>query len=100
MRALGRGYGVAGDGSVAPAPSHRPPRRPGLGYASGSMPLHQIVGAVLVVVGIADAAVGHLFVAPRVPDPTKRLVVKVAFAISGIGISGTGLALFRGFIPV
>lgn len=64
------------------------------------MALQQVVGAILIVVGLADTAIGHFVVAPRVTDSTKQLIVKIAFAISGIGISGTGLAVFRGFIPL
>ena len=64
------------------------------------MPVHQIVGLVLIAIGIADTAVGHLLVAPRVPDPTKRSVVKIAFAISGLGIVLVVVALFTGRIQL
>jgi hypothetical protein len=64
------------------------------------MPVHQIVGLVLIAVGMADTAIGHLFVAPRIPDVTKRSVVKIAFSISGIGIVGVGVGLFTGHIQV
>ena len=64
------------------------------------MPVHQLVGLVLIAVGMADTAVGHLLVAPRVPDQTKRSVVKIAFSISGVGIVGVGVALFTGRIQL
>ncbi len=62
------------------------------------MPQHQLIGLVLFAVGIVDSAIGHLFVAPRIPDPKKRQLLKVAFSISGVGISGLGLALYKGLI--
>jgi hypothetical protein len=63
-----------------------------------TMPQQQLIGLILFAVGIVDAAVGHLFVAPRIPDEAKRNLMKVAFTISGVGISGLGLALYKGLI--
>ena len=63
------------------------------------MPQHQLIGLVLFAVGIVDTAIGHLLVAPRIPDEGKRKLLKVAFAISGVGISGVGLAIYKGLIP-
>lgn len=62
------------------------------------MPQHQIIGLVLFALGIVDTAIGHLVVAPRVPAPRTRAMIKVAFALSGIGISGVGLALYKGLL--
>jgi hypothetical protein len=62
------------------------------------MPPQQLFGIVLIGIGIADTAVGHLLVAPRVADEKKRGIVKLAFAISGIGIVGLGLALYQGLL--
>ena len=63
-----------------------------------AMPQQQTIGLILFAVGIVDSAVGHWLVAPRIPDESKRNLVKVAFTISGIGICGLGLALYKGLI--
>jgi energy-converting hydrogenase Eha subunit E len=61
---------------------------------------HQVVGAILVVVGAIDTAIGHLFVAPRVPDEAKRNLIKVAFSASGVVLVGLGLAFYLGAIAL
>jgi hypothetical protein len=62
------------------------------------MPTYQIIGLGMFALGIVDTAIGHLLIAPRVADPRTRMVIKVAFAISGVGISGVGLALYKGLL--
>ena len=64
------------------------------------MPVPQRVGLILIGVGIVDTAVGHLVVAPRIPDQMKRSIVKMAFSLSGIGIVAVGVGLFSGHIKV
>jgi hypothetical protein len=64
----------------------------------GAMPQQQLIGLILFGVGIVDSLVGHLLVAPRIPDESKRNLVKIAFSISGVGICGLGLALYKGLI--
>jgi hypothetical protein len=64
------------------------------------VPQHQIIGLVVFGVGIVDACIGHLLIAPRVPDEKKRNILKVAFSISGVAIASLGLALYKGLIPL
>ena len=58
------------------------------------------MGLVFFALGIVDAGIGHLLIAPRIKDETKRTVVKVSFTISGIGISVLGLLIYKGIIPL
>jgi hypothetical protein len=62
------------------------------------MPQQQLVGLILFAVGIVDSAVGHWFVVPRVADEFKRNLLKMAFTISGVGICGLGLAVYKNLI--
>lgn len=64
------------------------------------MPQQQLIGLVLFAAGIVDATIGHLLVAPRVPDEKKRNILKVAFTMSGVGISALGLAIYKGLLPL
>lgn len=64
------------------------------------MPQHQIIGLIVFGVGIVDACIGHLLIAPRVPDENKRKILKIAFSISGVGIASLGLAVYKGLIPI
>lgn len=49
---------------------------------------------------VVDTAVGHLLVAPRVSDPQKRTVLRVAFTMSGLGIAAVGFAVYGGMIAL
>lgn len=62
------------------------------------MPQQQLVGLALLALAIADTAVGHLVIAPRVADERKRQVLRIAFSISGLGIAALGVAVYRGLL--
>ena len=64
------------------------------------MPLQQIVGLALFAVAVADTAIGHLLIVPRVADERKRQVLRVAFAVSGVCIAALGVAVYKGLIPL
>jgi hypothetical protein len=64
------------------------------------MPQQQLFGIIIMGIGIADTAIGHLVVVPRVSDPHKRLILKVAFSISGVMICALGLVVYKGMIPL
>lgn len=64
------------------------------------MPQQQIVGLALFALAVADTAIGHLLIVPRVADEQKRQVLRVAFAISGVCIAGLGVAVYKGLIPL
>lgn len=58
----------------------------------------QIVGLSLFAIAVADTAIGHLVVVPRVADEQKRMILRVAFAVSGVCIAALGLAVYRGIL--
>lgn len=62
------------------------------------MPQHQLIGIVLLVVAVADTAVGQLFVAPRIADEQKRTTLRVVFVGSGIFIAGLGYCFYAGLV--
>jgi len=64
------------------------------------MPQNQLIGLLVMGVGAIDAGIGHLMIAPRVPDESKRKIIKIAFTISGLAIGSIGLAIFTGRIPI
>ena len=64
------------------------------------MPQHQIIGLVLMAVAVVDTSLGHLLIAPRIPDAAKRAILKVAFSVSGVVIAGVGLAIYKGIIAL
>jgi hypothetical protein len=61
----------------------------------GRMTQQQIVGLALVAIAAADTAVGHLLIAPRVANEQKRLILRVAFVVSGLCIGALGLAVYK-----
>lgn len=64
------------------------------------MPQQQLVGLALFAVALADMALGHLVIAPRVADAKKRMILRVSFCVSGAGIAGVALAIYKGFLPL
>jgi hypothetical protein len=64
------------------------------------MPQNQIIGVVLMAVAVIDTTVGNLLILPRIPDPKKRGILRVAFAVSGIVIAGVGVAIYKGLIAL
>lgn len=64
------------------------------------MPQQQIVGLALFAIAIADTALGHLVIAPRVANEQKRKLLRVAFSISGASIAGLALAVYEGILPL
>jgi hypothetical protein len=59
------------------------------------MTQQQIVGLALVAIAVADTAVGHLLIAPRVANEQKRMILRIAFAVSGLCIAALGLAVYK-----
>lgn len=64
------------------------------------MPQQQLVGLALFAVAIADTALGHLVIAPRVADEQKRKILRIAFSVSGLGIAGVALAVYKGLLSL
>lgn len=58
----------------------------------------EIVGLVLVALGMVDTAIGHLLIVPRVKDAHKQLILRVSFALSGILIVALGVAVYKSWI--
>jgi hypothetical protein len=64
------------------------------------MPQHQLIGIVMLVIAVVDTAVGNLLVVPRVPDPSKKTMLRAAFGMSGVMIGGIGYAIYKGLITL
>jgi hypothetical protein len=64
------------------------------------MPQNQIVGLALMAVAVIDTTVGNLLILPRIPDPNKRRVLRVAFGASGVVIAGIGVAIYQGILAL
>jgi hypothetical protein len=62
------------------------------------MTQNQLVGIILLVVAVVDTAVGHLLVAPRIPDERKRNLLKVVFSATGACLGALGFALYLGLV--
>jgi hypothetical protein len=58
----------------------------------------QIVGLALLAIAAADTAVGHLVIVPRVANEQKRMILRVAFVVSGISIAALGLAVYASIL--
>lgn len=56
----------------------------------------QIVGIVLIGIGIMDPVFGFLVVGPRISDPGKRRTVTMALVASGLTMIGMGVAFISG----
>lgn len=57
---------------------------------------HQVIGVVLVVLGVLDPLLGVLLVAPRLPRPETRRTVILALVASGLIMMGLGTAFLGG----
>lgn len=64
------------------------------------MPQHQLIGLGVLALAVVDSAIGHLLVVPRVNDARKRMLLRVSFTISGLGIAAVGLAIYAGAIAL
>jgi hypothetical protein len=64
------------------------------------MPQPQIIGLALFAVAVADTALGHLVIAPRVADEQKRKILRLAVSVSGVAIAGLGLAVYAGILAL
>jgi hypothetical protein len=62
------------------------------------MTQQQLVGLALFAVAVVDTAVGHLVIVPRVANEQKRMILRVAFAVSGVCIAALGLAVYAGVL--
>ncbi|MFN7976473.1 MAG: hypothetical protein U0166_29750 [Acidobacteriota bacterium] len=60
------------------------------------MPQNQLVGMILIGVGVLDPILGFFVVAPRVPDPAKKKVVVGALLTSGALMVALGGAFLAG----
>ncbi len=66
----------------------------------GAVPQHQLIGLGILALAVVDSAIGHLLVVPRVSDARKRLILRVSFTISGLGIAAVALAVYVGAIAL
>lgn len=64
------------------------------------MTQQQVVGIALFAIAVADTALGQLVIVPRVADEHKRLVLRVAFVVSGLCIAALALAVYSGLLLV
>jgi hypothetical protein len=62
------------------------------------MTQQQIVGLGLFAIAVADTAIGHLVIVPRVASEQKRMILRVAFAVSGVCIAALALAVYAGIL--
>ncbi|MCE9634782.1 MAG: hypothetical protein K8T90_03665 [Planctomycetes bacterium] len=61
------------------------------------MQSHQIVGMVLIVAGVLDAAAA-MWVPSRIPDEGQRAIVRLALLSSGVVVVALGGLFFAGVI--
>lgn len=59
------------------------------------MESHQIVGLVLILVGISDPLVGLFIVGPRVPEESRKAVI-ISMVVGGIALISIGFAFLAG----
>jgi len=59
----------------------------------------QIVGLVLIGLGIAEPLMGRL-IAAQLPDASRQRLLRGAMTFSGIVLIGVGFALLRGWIAI
>lgn len=64
------------------------------------MPQHQLIGLGVLALAVVDSAIGHLLIVPRVNDARKRMLLRVSFTISGLGIAAVGFAIYSGAIAL
>jgi hypothetical protein len=64
------------------------------------MQQHQVIGLIVMALGVVDAVIGHALVAPRIPDESKRKTIKSAISVTSAGIVLLGLLFFTGRIPM
>ncbi len=62
------------------------------------METSQIIGVVLIVAGLLDAAMGRFVVGPRVQDPAQRPMIVGSLVLSGVMMVLLGGALLGGVI--
>lgn len=63
------------------------------------METQQIIGLVLIGLGIAEPMMGRL-IAAQMSDASRQRILRGAMSLSGIVLIGVGLALFRGWISI
>jgi len=58
----------------------------------------QMIGIILIGVGILDPVIGLFLVGPKIPDPRKRSAVILALVGSGTLMIGLGMAFLAGMV--
>lgn len=64
---------------------------------SPGMPKHELVGLVLIAVGVAEPMIGFM-VASRIPNPASGAIVKFASVASAVLLVGFGVAFYSGMM--
>lgn len=60
----------------------------------------EIVGLVLITLGVLDPLLAILVIGPRVPDPERRKWLTVVLSLSGVVLMALGVLILAGVIKL